>query len=360
MTRFDASSTHTRSTSPVALTEIEARKCGLSVATLRAWRHRGRGRGSCDSDGRSGTCRPTWTTFIRASAVDTRSVSRQMEIENRGVAGMSLWKRGRQYWTDFAVAGKRYRKRLGTTNLQVAKRRERELLEGAGRGAARGHEQGPKRLSAAIEVVPRRQADALLATDDRARGGAPESRQADTSATCRSPRSRRRRSPGFQRARHEAGIGNRTINMDVGVLSRVLKSCGRWRALADHVHNLPERQHPVGRALTGEERRGCSPPPRRIRNGSTCTAPRSSRRTRRCVQSRSSTSADATSIWSRSSLYVRRSKNETSHRVIPLNTSASMRSRECSSEPTCSVTPSPSTISGRRASGDASTRRSRC
>jgi hypothetical protein len=27
---------------------------------------------------------------------------------------------------------------------------------------------------------------------------------------------------GFQRTRHEAGISNRTINMDVGVLSRVL------------------------------------------------------------------------------------------------------------------------------------------
>ena len=43
----------------------------------------------------------------------------------------------------------------------------------------------------------------------------------------------------FQQARHDAGIGNRTINMDVGVLSRVLKSCGRWRALAEHVQNLP-------------------------------------------------------------------------------------------------------------------------
>jgi integrase len=41
----------------------------------------------------------------------------------------------------------------------------------------------------------------------------------------------------------------------VGVLSRVLKFCGRWRALADHVKNLPERQRPIGRALTSEERR---------------------------------------------------------------------------------------------------------
>ena len=60
---------------------------------------------------------------------------------------------------------------------------------------------------------------------------------------------------GFQCARHDAGIANRTINMDVGVLSRVLKFCGRWRALADHVRNLPERQRPIGRALTPEERR---------------------------------------------------------------------------------------------------------
>ena len=36
---------------------------------------------------------------------------------------MSLWKRGRQYWTDFTVNGRRYRKRLGTTSLRVATRR---------------------------------------------------------------------------------------------------------------------------------------------------------------------------------------------------------------------------------------------
>ncbi|WP_157898597.1 hypothetical protein [Luteitalea pratensis] len=59
----------------------------------------------------------------------------------------------------------------------------------------------------------------------------------------------------FQHLRHDAGRANRTINMDVGVLSRVLTFCGGWRALADHVKNLPERQRPVGRALTPEERK---------------------------------------------------------------------------------------------------------
>jgi hypothetical protein len=66
----------------------------------------------------------------------------------------------------------------------------------------------------------------------------------------------------FQHARHDAGGANRTINMDVGVLSRVLKFCGRWRALARDVDLVKRLVH------------------------------------------------------------VRRSKNETSHRVIPLNASA--------------------------------------
>jgi len=35
----------------------------------------------------------------------------------------------------------------------------------------------------------------------------------------------------------------------------VLKSCGRWRPLAEHVRNLPERQHPIGRALTADEQK---------------------------------------------------------------------------------------------------------
>jgi len=65
---------------------------------------------------------------------------------------MSLWKRGRQYWTDFTVDGKRYRKRLGTTKLQVAKQRERELVEDAGNGRVSPTEDGPKKLSAAIEA----------------------------------------------------------------------------------------------------------------------------------------------------------------------------------------------------------------
>src|SRR5262245_13310023 len=167
---------------------------------------------------------------------------------------MSLWKRGRQYWTDFTVNGRRYRKRLGTTNLRVATRREREMIEEAGHGRLSVDEQGPKRLSEAIEAYLtakriRCSARTIELEEERLSlvkkhfGDVPLSAITVTSIA------------EFQRTRHDAGIANRTINMDVGVLSRVLKSCGRWRALADHVKNLPERQRPVGRALTPEERK---------------------------------------------------------------------------------------------------------
>jgi hypothetical protein len=86
----------------------------------------------------------------------------------------------------------------------------------------------------------------------------------------------------YQRTRHDKGTANRTINMDVGVLSRVVKSCGRWRALADHVRNLPERQRPVGRALTPEERKRLFDSAASNRNGSTSIARRWWRRTPRC------------------------------------------------------------------------------
>ena len=140
-------------------------------------------------------------------------------------------------WTDFTVAGQRYRKRLGTTNLQTAKKRERDLVEGAGRGLLSANEQGPKRLAEAIEILNRSGCAARRGHSSSRRSAWPSSR--GISETCRSRRSPATAIADFQRRRHDAGIANRTINMDVGVLSRVLKSCGRWRAFAEHVAICP-------------------------------------------------------------------------------------------------------------------------
>jgi integrase len=127
-------------------------------------------------------------------------------------------------------------------------------------------------------------------------------------------------------ARRSLGGGgsesNRTINMDVGVLSRVLKFSGRWRALADHVKNLPERQRPIGRALTSEERRrlfdvaASNPEWEHVY----CAAIVAANTSMRAVEVKHIRRCDVDLV--KRLMQVRRSKNETSHRVIPLNASA--------------------------------------
>jgi hypothetical protein len=177
-----------------------------------------------------------------------------MMIRSSGSCAYEPWKRGRQYCTDFTVNGRRYRKRLGTTNLRVATRREREMIEEAGHGRLPAMNRDRSRLSEAIDgylAAKRIRCSARTIEPEEERLSIVKKHFGDVPL----PAIPASAIADFQRARHDAGIANRTINMDVGVLSRVLKFCARWRALADHVQNLPERQRPIGRALTSQERR---------------------------------------------------------------------------------------------------------
>jgi integrase len=234
---------------------------------------------------------------------------------------MSLWKRGRQYWTDFTVGGQRYRKRLRTTNLRVATRRERELIEEAGHGRLPADEQGPKQLSDAINsylAAKQIRCSLRIIELEEERLSIVKKHFGDVPLSAITAKA----IADFQNKRHDAGVANRTINMDVGVLSRVLKSCGRWRALADHVKNLPERQRPVGRALTPEERK-------RLFDAAAsnvewehmfCAAVVAANTSMRPVEVKHLRRCDVDLV--KKLVHVRRSKNETSHRVIPLNASA--------------------------------------
>jgi hypothetical protein len=44
----------------------------------------------------------------------------------------------------------------------------------------------------------------------------------------------------YQQERKKHGTANRTINMDVGALSRVLKDFGLWRTIEERAKQLPE------------------------------------------------------------------------------------------------------------------------
>jgi integrase len=53
-------------------------------------------------------------------------------------------------------------------------------------------------------------------------------------------------------ARKSEGIGNRTINMEIGVLRKILKRWKLWGALSEHYKALPEPRD-IGRALSPSE-----------------------------------------------------------------------------------------------------------
>ena len=53
--------------------------------------------------------------------------------------------------------------------------------------------------------------------------------------------------------RKQQGAANRTINMEIGILRRIIKRAKRWHLIADEIPHLPERCD-IGRALTFEEK----------------------------------------------------------------------------------------------------------
>jgi integrase len=165
---------------------------------------------------------------------------------------MALYRRGKRWWTHFYVGGKRHREPTGKTNKNKAKQVEHDLVEAAKEGSLLIRRSKPKRLFAAIDAY---HADKKMRCSERTlelereRLSIVKSHFGDVRLAAITPDAISK----FQRVRHEARKANRTINMDVGVLSRVLKFCGCWRGLEDHVHALNEPESLVGRALTVEE-----------------------------------------------------------------------------------------------------------
>ena len=138
---------------------------------------------------------------------------------------------------------------------------------------------------------------------------------------------------GFQAKRKHDGVSNRTVNMDVGTLRKVLKRYGHWRRLQDHVTMLSEAEGaPIGRALTNEEQK------RLLETAASnpewehvyCAAALAANISMRGVEVKHvrRKDVDLEKVWDVESatgkgvLYVGHSKNETSKRKIPLNGAA--------------------------------------
>src|SRR5215469_1039539 len=167
---------------------------------------------------------------------------------------MALYKRKKIWWTDFSVNGQRYRQSLDTTDWREAQAKEKELVSRASQG----------KLSNAFQKFGRMafSAAADLYLEERRPHLAPRTIQTE----------KERLKPlkgyfgalsvnrisgdavrGYVVERKAGKLSNRTINMEVACLARVLRRAKRWHLLADEIKSLPERRD-IARVLTSEEK----------------------------------------------------------------------------------------------------------
>jgi len=167
---------------------------------------------------------------------------------------MSLYKRKNTWWTDFSVNGQRFRQSLDTTDWREAQSNEKELIAQAQAGKLSGAGRSFARL-AFTEGLERYLADRcahVAPCSHRSESDHAKPLREYFSAT---PVARISVEAilAYIRYRKEKGISNVTINMEVGIVRRILKRAKRWSMVADDVPRLPERRD-IGRALSFEEK----------------------------------------------------------------------------------------------------------
>jgi integrase len=165
---------------------------------------------------------------------------------------MVVYKRGGSYWADFTVSGQRFRLPLRVTNKQEAANLEKAKI-----AEAQSHGGLLPTQTAKLTV-----ADAgVVYFSGRAAEVSPSTIRLETDAFKQVKRHLGSAQLGsinlgsladYIKKRKAENIGNRTINMEVGVLRRVLKKYKLWNRLAEDYRRLPESTD-IGRALSPEE-----------------------------------------------------------------------------------------------------------
>ena len=236
---------------------------------------------------------------------------------------MALWKRGKTWWADVTVYGTRYRESLKTTDHREARSLEKELVVKIQEGKVAA----PTGKAYARLLFEEAAAQYL---NQRKKRLAERTIQFETERLVPLNKYFGSRSLGritaddiaaYQQARAEDGISGRTINMEIGVVQRMLKKAKRWALLAEDVTRYPEASH-IGWALTQEQKK--------------CLFITAGQRPSWMVAYCAATLAVSTTCrgvelknlqWLNVDLFkevlmVQRSKNDTGRRTIPLNQDA--------------------------------------
>jgi len=167
---------------------------------------------------------------------------------------VTLYKRKKTWWTDFSVNGQRFRQSLDTTDWRQAQTNEKDLIAQAQSGKLQPVAQSFAKLGFG-EAADRYVSDRLDHLSPRTIVTEKERLKPMRSFFGSTPL-RRITADSIRQyvaQRKKANIGNRTVNMEVSCLARMLRRAKRWHFVADDVKALPERRN-VGRALTAEQK----------------------------------------------------------------------------------------------------------
>jgi|HubBroStandDraft_6_1064221.scaffolds.fasta_scaffold72154_2 integrase len=235
---------------------------------------------------------------------------------------MSIYKRGGTWWTDFSVNGQRFRQSLDTTDWREAQSKEKDLIGQATAGNLVPSSQLFAKL-AFVEAADRYVADRLAHLAPRSIVTEQE-RLKPLRAFFSALTLKRISSDSIRKYianRKQKGVANRTVNMELGVLRRILKRAKRWHLLVEDIKPLPER-HNVGQALQHGEKlkllkAAASRPEWQLARLAATLALNT---TMRACEIRGLQWRDID--FMEKTLTVRRSKTETGERVLPLNTAA--------------------------------------
>jgi integrase len=238
------------------------------------------------------------------------------------VEKVALVKRGKTWHTDFVIDGQRFRQSLHTSDWRKAQSEEKKLIEQAVRGQLRATSAAFARLlfeDAAEQYLDARKPELSESSQKKERQLLVKSKEFF--------RGRRLKAIeaedilAFRQWRSAAEAGPAIINMEVGVIRRILRRAKRWSVLADDIKPLREPRS-IGRAMSLDQKlrllstAGSNEDWENARLAMTlalCT-------TMRGVEIRNLRWQDIDFL--RMNITVRRSKTDAGHRTIPMNDDA--------------------------------------
>jgi integrase len=235
---------------------------------------------------------------------------------------MALYKRNKTWHTDFSVNGQRFRQSLETSDWREAQAKEKELIAQASQGKLAVAQKDFARLGfseAAQRYLARRRQELSYVSQKKESQLLVQPCNFFRSESLSRLTADRLLSYREWRARQE--VGPACINMEIGVIRRMLKLARRWHLLAADIRPLKERRT-VGRAMGHDEKY------RLMRLASTNPGWQVARLAMLLALNTTMRGCELKALrWSDVDLLgkvltIRKSKTDAGERVVPLNRSA--------------------------------------